>query len=272
MNGDYEAICQQAMGWVRRAGALARERFGTAITSHKADRSPVTDVDHAVQDTLLEAIARACPEDAAITEETQSAPKRHQPVASGRRCWVIDPIDGTRNYARSLPVFTISVALMEAGSPVVGLIFDPMAGRMYSATAGGGARLDNQRLEAANQPVSGNTFISVPTSRYEALPAVVHRWIDHMVVRNLGSTALHLALLAGGGLDAVYCRRSRLWDLAAGALLATEAGAEVRSLEGRLYFPIDLTTYRNQEMPFLAGAPAVVTQLLQEYQNPQPAA
>ena len=143
MRTEYEHICDRAMDWARQASVIACERFGTATVSHKADRSPVTDADHAVQDALLQAIAREFPDDAVITEETQAAPDRHKPVAADRRCWVIDPIDGTRNYARSLPSFTISVALMEAGSPVVGLVFDPMTDRMYSATAGGGARLND---------------------------------------------------------------------------------------------------------------------------------
>ena len=110
MKSEYEEMGREAMAWVRAAGVIARDRFGKATVSHKADHSPVTDADHAVQAALQEAIARACPDDAVITEETQVDPERHASVKTARRCWVIDPIDGTRNYARSFPIFTLSVA------------------------------------------------------------------------------------------------------------------------------------------------------------------
>jgi len=213
---------------------------------------------------LLEVIAREFPDDAAITEETQAAPDKHQQVAAARRCWVIDPIDGTRNYARAIPIFTISVALMEKGRPVLGIVHEPMNGRTYSAMAGVGAWLGDQRIAEPAPPAPDNVYISIPTSREEGLPPVVHRWIDTMVVRNLGSTALHLALLATGGIDAVYCRKSKLWDLAAGMLIAAQTGAELLSLEGKPYFPMDLAAYANEPMPFLAARPPILERLLAE--------
>jgi len=215
VGADYEPIRREAMGWLRRAGAIACERFGASTSWAKEDRSPVTDADIAVQEALLADIARVFPHDAVIAEETQSAPQEHAAVGSADRCWVIDPIDGTRNYERSIPVFTIALALMEGGCPVVGLVYNPMTDRMYSGTAGRGAWLNDEPLVAAESPDPDRICISIPTSAHEELPAVVHRWIDSMVVRNLGSTALHLALLATGSFDAVYCRKSKLWDIAA---------------------------------------------------------
>jgi myo-inositol-1(or 4)-monophosphatase len=267
MNTEYQCICDAAVRWVRQAGFMARDRLGSAVATRKADKSPVTDVDHAVQDALLDAIGREHPRDSVICEETIADPGKHAAVASGARCWVIDPIDGTRNYARSLPVFTVSVALLEEGAPVVGIVFDPIADRMYTATTGGGAWLADRQLAASDAPLSGDTFLSVPTGRHEILPPVVHDWVDRLVVRNFGSTALHLAYLAEGALDAVYARRNKLWDIAAGALLVTEAGGQVRSIDGRMVFPMDPADYRNEEMPFLAGGPAVLTPLLEEYRS-----
>lgn len=253
--------------WVREAGAIARERFGSAVVSRKADRSPVTDADHAVQEALLTAIGRAYPADATITEETQADPGRHAPAATASRCWVIDPIDGTRNYARGFPVFTISVALLEAGSPVVGVVYEPLSDRVYSATRGGGAFSGEQRLGAAGPTSGRGLFMGIPTSRDEKLPPVVHGWIDRMTVRNLGSTALHLVLLASGGLDAVYCKRCRLWDIAAGALLVTETAQKLVPLRDTAYFPLDPATYHNEMMPFIAGRPDLVDQLVDEYRK-----
>jgi len=267
MNSPHEQIRQETITWIQKAGAMARDRLGTAVASRKADHSPVTDVDHAVQAALMQTIGRQYPHDAVITEETQANPDRHASVVSAERCWVIDPIDGTRNYARGLPIFTISVALMEAGTPVVGWIFNPMTRQMYSASKSGGAWLDEQRIEATDGPFTGDSFIAVPSGREEPLPPIIHQWMDRAVFRTTGSTALNLALLASGALDAVFCSNCRLWDVAAGILIAEEAGAIVRSPNGQQYFPIDLATYSNATMPFLAAGPTLLNELLTEYQR-----
>lgn len=241
------------MTWVRRAGILARERMHQAIASRKEDRSVVTDVDHAVQDMLLEAIAQRYPDDAVLAEETQKNPARHAAAASARRCWIIDPIDGTRNFVRKMPMFTVSVAMFEAGSPAVGLVYQPMTDQMYSASAGGGAWLQDEQIATREVFSTSDLFIGLPSGREEALPPPVHRWIDEMVMRATGSTALNLALLAAGCLDAVFASRCHLWDMAAGALLVEEAGALIRRYDGKPFFPIDLATYTSQATPFLAA-------------------
>jgi myo-inositol-1(or 4)-monophosphatase len=267
MNSEHEELRQQLRSWMTSAGELACDWFGRTHAWRKEDRSPVTEADHAVQELLCARIAEAFPGDAVITEESQERPERHAAIPRARRCWVIDPIDGTRNYERSIPVFTISVAVMEAGHPVVGVVHDPMARRTYSAIAGGGAWLGDEPVLLTDSPEGDRLMITIPTSRHEELPPVIHDWIDRMVVRNLGSTALHLVLLATGAVDAVYCRKSKLWDIAAGALMAMETGADLRSFEGRPYFPIDLKAYDRVPMPFIAARPVVLDRLLSEYRQ-----
>lgn len=266
MSREYDELRRESFGWVKQASKAAMDRLGRAGVTRKSDSSPVTDADHAVQDALLESIARRYPADAVITEERQARPEAHAPVAMARRCWVVDPIDGTRNYARAIPVFTLSVAMMEGGRPVIGLVYDPVGDRMYSASAGAGAWLNADRLTPPREPAWGEEYMGIPTSRHEQLPPVVHRWIDTMVVRNFGSTALHLALLAAGSLDAVYCKRSKLWDIAAGAVIAAEAGMRVLSLTGEEHFPMDLVSYARQPLPLLAARPVLLQRLLAEYQ------
>jgi myo-inositol-1(or 4)-monophosphatase len=266
---EYETIRLASFAWIRQAGEIARRHFGHAVTSRKADRSFVTDADHAVQADLLASIARHHPGDAVISEETQAAPEQHRPVAAARRCWVVDPIDGTRSYARGFPGFCVSVGLLEAGRPVVGLIYNPLTGQMYSASAGGGAWLDGQRITATRDPLSRDTLLAIPSRSRSGLPPVAHRWMDRMVIRNLGSTALHLALLACGAVDAVYADECHLWDVTAGAVMVEEAGARLLSIEGKPYFPIDLGTHTNQAMPFLAAGPAALERLVAEYRDIQ---
>lgn len=267
MDSTYEKTRVASVEWVRAAGSMACEMFGRTTMTRKADSSPVTDADHAVQAALLDAIAREYPDDAVIAEETLAEPGRHAAVDRADRCWIVDPIDGTRNYARCYPSFTVSVALMEQGRPMVGLVYDPMRDHMYSASAGGGAWFQDKRVHVANESLCRHTLIGMPSSRRGALAGVVHEWIDQMIMRNAGTTALHLAFLASGAMDAVYCDECKLWDVAAGMLLATEAGAKIISLTGEELFPVDLASYTSQQMPFLAAGPRTLAELWAEYQR-----
>lgn len=246
---------------------MARERFGRAVASQKPDASVVTDADHAVQQLILDHIAREFPRDAVISEETQSRPQRHASRATAGRCWVVDPIDGTRNYARWYPSFAVCLGLLDAGRPVVGFIYDPQGDEMYSAAAGCGAWMNQTRLRAVDHGLSSETILAIPSSRRDLLAGTVHRWIDQLVVRNAGSTALHLAYLARGALDAVYCDDCKLWDIAAGAIIASEAGAQLSDFSGGEYFPFQVEGYVCQQMPFLAAGPNTLNDLLREYQE-----
>jgi myo-inositol-1(or 4)-monophosphatase len=262
MSNEYEEIRSRVIAWTREAGALARERLGHSIVSRKADQSVVTDADLAVQEMLLAHIGREFSSDAAITEETQKSPHRHASPATARRCWVIDPIDGTRNYARGFPLFSVVAALMEEGRPVVGVIHNPMTGEMYSASLDAGAWWDERRLKVRDEPLSAGSIIAVPSSRQGPLAGFLHRWMDRTILRNVGSTALHLALVASGAIDASFADDCRLWDVAAGALIAAEAGAVVVTPEGRPPFPVDLAGYCEPDVAVLAAGPRLAGQLL----------
>lgn len=266
MISEYQDICCACTAWIHEAGAIALERFGHASATRKADRSIVTDVDHAVQAHLLGRIASAYPDHGVISEETQRAPGRHAPLDQARRVWVVDPIDGTRSYARSFPGFCISVGLLEDGVPVVGVIHSPLTHQTYWAVTGGGAWLGERRLQVCDPGLTGDTLLAIPSSRRGGpMPSAVHGWLDRMVVRNLGSTALHLALLAAGSLDAVFADECRLWDITAGELILREAGGQLVSLTGRPYFPMQPSAYAGQETPFMAAGPQTLAALLREF-------
>lgn len=267
MSCELESLRLDGTHWIRQAGTMARERMHDAVVSRKADRSVVTDADQAVQDFLMETIARRFPDDAVISEEIQSDPQRHASVSGADRCWVIDPIDGTRNYVRQVPMYAVSVGLLSHGTPVVGWVYNPMTDQMYSASRGNGARLNEQRIHCADRSPTGDIFIGLPSGREEALPRVVHDWIDRMVQRATGSTALNLVLLASGCLDAVFANKCKLWDLAAGAIIVEEAGGLITDHHGRSYFPMDLAAYRGDPTPFLAACPAMLGPLIEELRS-----
>ncbi len=268
MNSNYESIRIACLDIVRAAGQLARERMHDAQASRKADRSVVTDVDMAVQELLQGYIAREHPGDAVIAEEVQAAPGVHASAGEARRCWVIDPIDGTRNYVRKVPMFTVVLALLEAGSPVVGIIYNPMTDSMYSASLGGGMFVDDRPARVA--PAGGaEILISLPSGREEPLPEAAHAWINTMILRSTGSTALNMALVASGAIDACIATKVRLWDMAAGVLLIHEAGGTACDHHGRLHFPIDAGSYRDQRMPFVASRPDLMGRLLADLDRGQ---
>ncbi len=252
----------------RQGGRLARDPLGQAVVSRKADRSLVTDVDCRVQQLIVDRLAELYPQHAILAEETIDHPHHYPDPGQAEFCWVIDPLDGTRNYARGFAIFTCSMALLQAGTPIVGVTYDPMADHLYVAVAGQGAWLGTQRLAVADDLPHRDSLVVMPSGRRQPVPAAVDGWLKIVTVRNLGSTALHLALLAAGLLDAELEVDSKLWDLAAGALLVAEAGGRVTDLQGRPVFPFPLAGYQAQEVAYLAAGPRLHAELLKTLTEP----
>ncbi len=206
-----------------------------------------------------------------IVNPQSSIPNLQSPIANPQSiCWVIDPLDGTRNYVRNLPIFTCAVAAMRGGQPIAGAIFDPTQNVMYSAALGHGVYIDGRRISPAKAASSGDDepkatlLVGIPSTLRPSIRKLVLHAVRQHVVRNLGSAALHLALVATGGLDAAVFGNSKLWDIAAGALLITEAGGLVTTPNGKPVFPIDLARYAGEEIAVLAGTPEAHARLLRE--------
>lgn len=254
MSEELSHLLVQAIALARSGGEIARARLGSAVASQKHDNSIVTDVDHAVQAHVVDAVAQRFPDHAVITEEALAQPQRHAAFDEAEWCWVIDPIDGTRNYARGLPGFSISIAVLRRGEPVVGAVYAVIEDQMYSAQQGGGAWCDGRRLHVADEPPTGDTVVGTPSGGGDPMPAWAHAMYDDMTLRNFGSAALHLAMVAAGAFDAAFCIDSKLWDIAAGALLVTEAGGVVTDLRGAAHFPVRALR-QPPRAPVLAAGP-----------------
>jgi len=271
-----EELRELAESAARLGGNLARDSFGQRQqVTLKDDRSEVTEVDLAVERAIVAHIRAQRPQDAFIAEESltpspQSPASNLQSSISNRRsiCWVIDPIDGTRNYIRDLPLFTCSVAAMIGGEPVAGAIYDPVHDVMYSGARGGGVFLDDaqvllaERRAAIPRDPERKLFVGIPSARREATRQLVLHAVEEHVVRNFGSAALHLALTAVGQLDAAVMGNTRLWDIAAGCLLVSEAGGVVTSPTGEPLFPLDISRYAGEEIPVLAGSSEATARML----------
>lgn len=240
----------------------ARQFFGEAVVSRKADDTPVTQADLAAQAAILDVLAAQLPSHAVLAEEELVHPERHAAIGSADLCWVVDPLDGTRNFSRGVGVYATSVAVMDGSGPLAGAVFDATAGRVYSAARGQGALLDERPLVVKDSPVDSDSVVMLSSFRRRAIPAAVRAWMDQYLYRNQGSLCLHLAWVAAGLADAAYALECKLWDIAASALIIQESGGVATDHAGRSLWPIVLEAYGAEDIPILVGTPTMHTRLL----------
>jgi myo-inositol-1(or 4)-monophosphatase len=239
----HDAELAVATDAARRAGRLQMERYERLERIvHKSERDVVTEVDTMSEELIIGAIRDAFPQDAILAEEsgrTDAIP----PVGEAdvhpatQRVWVIDPLDGTVNYANGIPVFCVSVGLAVGGRPVVGVVYDPTRDEMFTAQAGHGARLDGQpiRMPAKENLSDCVASLSLPRRGWSQRERKVRQAIR--VSRSMGSAALAIAYLGNGRFDAfVQTGGLSLWDICAAGLVAVEGGARLTSLDGGPWF------------------------------------
>lgn len=249
---------------VRRSAQVALSIWGNPIVERKADGSPVTQADRQIQAMIAEAITQTYPDHGIIGEETIELETSPPDAGEAEYCWVVDPIDGTRNFVRGFPFTSTSIALLQRGRPVLGIVGEHHTDWTCCAVAGAGAFCNKKPVRVADRAVDSNTLIAVPSGRHQPILPIIKGWLDRYVLRNVGSTCLHMAYAAAGVLDAAFCYECKLWDVAAGALLVEEAGGVCTDLQGRPIFPVDVGGYVNQDLPFLAASAASYKQLLAE--------
>jgi myo-inositol-1(or 4)-monophosphatase len=255
-----------AEGAARAGGAVARAAFGGALSVRcKSDGSEVTDADEAAQAAVIACLDAQRPGDALLAEETLAGAEqaRRPTPANNVVSWIIDPIDGTRNYVRGVPLYAVSVAAMFGGLPRAGAIYVPDRDDMYSASEPEGVLLNGQPIPpprpltaAPGRPAK--PLVGIPSSLHGAAYDLMQSWIPRVIVRNLGSTAMHLAMVAAGQLQAALSADGRLWDIAAGWLLVKCAGGRTTGLGGGDVFPIDLATYAGEPIPTVAAHDAAL--------------
>lgn len=243
---------------------LTRSHLGRVAASQKPDRSVVTDVDHAVQRNIVSAVSERYPDHAFLTEETLENAEAYPDRRSARYCWVIDPIDGTRNFVAGFACFATSIGVLDRGVPVVAAIVEHNLGHVYTAVAGGGAELNGQRLTMIEPDPARDMMVGVPSSKDSLTQSVVALWqgTRGLIPRNLGASAVHLGMVASGALGAMFCKKCKVWDIAAGVLLVTEAGGRVTTPSGEPRVPLDLTADSSVDTPVLAAAPKAHERLL----------
>jgi myo-inositol-1(or 4)-monophosphatase len=192
----------------------------------KAGVSPVSEADYAVDKFLKETLRGARPDYGWLSEETVDTPER----LSATRTFVVDPIDGTRAFLERQDVWCVSVAVVEAGRPLAGVLDCPARKEVFVARAGGGATRDGVKLTV--RPTPAEPKIAGPKALLDTLPPELQRRVNRY--RYVPSLAYRIAMIADGRIDGTFVKaNSHDWDLAAADLILTEAGGAVRDTAGR---------------------------------------
>ena len=273
-----------------RAGAILLERYErVGEVSYKSAKDVVTEVDHLSEALILGAIRERFPSDGILAEESGEHRGRSHGERGGRggaprdsgadraeaaarslasgRSWVVDPLDGTINYANGLPLFCVSVALVVDGRPTVGVVHEPLRGETFWATADGPAMLGGRVLTVSAKDKSTDLVLQLAlagravATRARAVRKAVR------VTRNIGSSALAFTYVAAGRFDAaIQTAGMSAWDIAAAGLIAERAGAVVTDAEGGPWFDLSRAT---RAFGCLAAPPAHHAELLRRSRQPR---
>lgn len=252
----------------RRAGDIitrASRDLDRIQISRKGPSDYVTEVDQAVEETIIEVLAEAYPDHAFLGEESgERLPDPEKLSKAGVEYqWVIDPLDGTTNFIHGFPHYAVSIAVLHRGQAAHAVIYDPTNNEIFTASRGNGAFLDDRRMRVSEQrryhdaligahvPGSGGALSH--TSPFATLLT------ECAAVRRTGSTVLDLAYVACGRLDGFCAANLKPWDMAAGALIAMEAGALVGDFEG------EQSWYKTGSI--LAATPKLFPQMIMHLQD-----
>jgi len=236
----YEEELAVAEKAAREAGAVVMELFKGKFDVHeKSKNNPVTTADLEANRIIREKIKKAFPGDGWLSEEDQDTRDR----LARSRIWIVDPIDGTKEFIEGVSEFAISIAFVVEGRPQIAIVHNPAEDRFYSAACGEGAYLNDQPIRIGpREQVDGALLLvsrSEPQKRFQV-------FIDHCGIKRVGSIANRLARVAAGDGDAtVTFRNIHEWDICAGVLMVEEAGGTVVDGEGHtMTFNRELPTHR----------------------------
>lgn len=217
----------------RKAGKLIKERVGNIDRiDYKGAFNLVTDVDKASEKLIIETIRSIFPDDAILAEESGGEER-----SIGRR-WLIDPLDGTTNFAHAYPFFSVSIALEVDGDIVVGVVYNPISDELFEAEKGQGSYLNGKKIQVSQIPTLEESLLATGFPP-DTLGGVINNMVGYSTLTNLthgvrrdGSAALDLSFVACGRMEGFWEFKLAPWDVAAGSLLVTEAGGRVTAPSG----------------------------------------
>ncbi len=222
------------------AGAKELMHFfnGTFTISNKEGiNNLVTEADHAADKAIQAVIRKAFPEHGIVSEETA------EKITESEYKWIIDPIDGTVNFANGIPICCVSIGLEHNGKMLMGAVYNPNMNEFYFAEKGNGATLNDKKITVSDKKevlrsclVTGfpYTYLDQPNGPIQVFERLIRKGIP---VRRLGSAAIDLCWVAAGRFDGFYEHQLNAWDSAAGFIIVEEAGGRVTDLKGDIYSP-----------------------------------
>jgi len=223
-----------AVDLARNAGALLKKKFNkTHKIQYKGDINLVTEADKMSENLIIKSIRREFPDHGILSEESPAV------AGSGKMRWIVDPLDGTTNYAHGYPVFCVSIALENDGKVVLGVIYDPMREELFSTVRGKGVYLNGKNLSVSSiRDISRSLLATgfpydIRESRENNLDYFSRMAVNVQAIRRAGAAALDLAYLAAGRFDGFWELKLKPWDTAAGCLMVEEAGGSVSDLAGK---------------------------------------
>lgn len=223
----------------RKAGETitrSLDKMGSINITAKGPNDYVTEVDKAAEEAILYTIGKAYPDHSYLTEETGEILNKDPDSV-----WIIDPLDGTTNFIHGLPQYVVSIAFQHKGVIKHGVIYHPLTQDLFTATKGQGAQLNGKRIRVSKQAKFEGSLVCANLPRDAKYLADYTKWMTELHdkvagIRKTGSTALDLAYLAAGYIDAFWTTSHQPWDIAAGALIVREAGGMVTDLDGGVNF------------------------------------
>lgn len=226
---DYRREIDTAVQAAREAGAIISGYYdGTVEVREKGHDNPLTAADLESNARIRSLVAAAFPDDGWLSEETADSTER----LTRRRVWVVDPLDGTKEFIQHIPEFCVCIALVEDGRPVVGVEYNPATSRLYVAARGRGTTMNGQPVRVS--PTAVVAEARVMASRSEDKRGEWDPFKAHCRVVLTGSVAFKLAELSAGNGDATFTLTPKNeWDICAGSILVEEAGGKVTGLDGR---------------------------------------
>jgi myo-inositol-1(or 4)-monophosphatase len=236
------AMLKQTLIEAVNAGAAELQRFfnGTfKITNKEGINNPVTEADHASEKAIIDVIQKAYPDHFLLTEESGEI------KTNSEYKWIIDPIDGTINFANGIPICCVSIGVEKAGEIILGAVYNPLMNEFFFAEKGMGATLNGNKISVSSKTSVINsclvtgfpyTYLDSPNGPLQVFEKLVRQGIP---VRRLGSAALDLCWTAAGRFDGFYEHKLQAWDSAAGFLIVEEAGGKVTGFDGESYSPYE---------------------------------
>lgn len=244
---------------VEEQAKFFESRFGRVDSQWKYDGSRVTEADLNISNALQRQLKSQFPEDLFLSEETD--PEKGTVVLDTEYTWLVDPIDGTNNFARGIPACAISLALLKDGIPVYGIIYDHMSRSLIHGGPGAGVFVGDRKIQVSFESPSAQSIVGAQhceIGERESDDRALQRMFK---IRNLGSSAIQLAYVSVGWLDGVVAHRVNSWDIAAGVALIREVKGDIKYFDSDP-FPLMQFDVNKPSFGYAAGSPAILKQIL----------